>query len=231
MFDDDFFEKLPSDPSQAAFMIISAFYVFNDEYPQMNQKIHVYETYLDFFAIIQSMLDILDVQYEMPTLSASKNDNINIIIGFTNKAMKEISERKVGSSASNYKQRIITKFKEYHLYNFTDGDLTKIQTLLNEMREIVVSSNLFVDDHKARILNKLEGLQKELHKKMPSLDKLWGLIGDMRVALGKFGEDAKPFVDRISEILQIVWRTQAKAEELPSASPFPLLTHEHADEE
>ena len=59
---------------------------------------------------------------------------------------------------------------------------------------------------------------------MSSLDKLWGLIGEAGVVLGKFGRDAKPFVDRIREIAQIAWRTQARAEELPSGTPLPLLS-------
>ena len=65
---------------------------------------------------------------------------------------------------------------------------------------------------------------------MSSLDKLWGLIGDVGVALGKFGKDAKPIVDRIREITMITWRTQARAEELPSATPLPLLSHSPPEE-
>jgi hypothetical protein len=55
------------------------------------------------------------------------------------------------------------------------------------------------------------------------LDRLWGLIGDAGVVLGKFGESAKPIVDRIKEIAEIVWQTQSRAEELPSGTPIPLL--------
>ena len=47
---------------------------------------------------------------------------------------------------------------------------------------------------------------------------------DAGVALGKFGIAAKPFVDRVKEIAEIVWRTQARAEELPSGTKLTLLT-------
>jgi hypothetical protein len=63
----------------------------------------------------------------------------------------------------------------------------------------------------------------ELHKKMSNLDKFWGLIGDAGVTLGKFGEEAKPFVDRIREIVDIIWRVQSIAEELPIGNSQPLL--------
>jgi hypothetical protein len=55
------------------------------------------------------------------------------------------------------------------------------------------------------------------------LDRFYGLVGDAGVLLGKFGRDAKPFVDRIREIVEIVWRAQANAEELPSSVRSPSL--------
>ncbi len=62
-----------------------------------------------------------------------------------------------------------------------------------------------------------------MHKKISDLDRFWGLIGDAGIAIGKFGENAKPIVDRIKEIADIVWRTQANAEELPTGSSIPFL--------
>ncbi|MDL2122474.1 MAG: hypothetical protein LWX51_05170 [Deltaproteobacteria bacterium] len=43
--------------------------------------------------------------------------------------------------------------------------------------------------------------------------------------MGKLGSDAKPIVDRVREISEIVWRTQARAEELSSDFPSPLIEH------
>ena len=44
------------------------------------------------------------------------------------------------------------------------------------------------------------------------------------MVLGKLGQDAKPIVDRIKEVAEIVWQTQSRAEELPSGTEIPLLT-------
>ena len=55
------------------------------------------------------------------------------------------------------------------------------------------------------------------------MDRFWGLIGDAGVVVGKLGNDAKPIVDRIREIADIVWRTQSRAEELPSGTKLPQL--------
>lgn len=108
-------------------------------------------------------------------------------------------------------------------YEFTEGDLNRIQALLNELRDLVAKADDLEPDHKQRLLKRLEHLQRELHKKTSDLSRYYGLIGEAGVALGKFGTDAKPIVDRVKEILQIVWNTQARAEELPSGTTPPLL--------
>lgn len=96
---------------------------------------------------------------------------------------------------------------------------------------MISGSNKLEDDHQRRLLAKLEKLQSELHKKVSDLDRFWGLLGEAGVVSGKLGRDAKPIVDRIREIAEIVWRTQARSEQLPSASEFPLLEkRDDADE-
>lgn len=61
---------------------------------------------------------------------------------------------------------------------------------------------------------------------MSDLVRFWGLVGDAGVVLAKLGDDAKPIVDRIREIADIVWQTQGRAEELPSGATLPQIGHE-----
>ena len=81
-----------------------------------------------------------------------------------------------------------------------------------------------VTGNKTRPMPVKPPLQKEMNKIMSSLDKLWGLVGDAGVVAGKFGKDAKPMIERIREITQIVWSVQARAEELPSNTMLPQPT-------
>jgi len=108
-------------------------------------------------------------------------------------------------------------------YEFSQGDLTRIQELVNQLRDEISASTRFEKEHQQRLLRRLEKIQSELHKKVSDLDRFWGLIGDAGVVLGKLGTDAKPLVERIKEIASIVWQTQSRAEELPSGTPTPLL--------
>lgn len=108
-------------------------------------------------------------------------------------------------------------------YEFSQGDLDRVQVLINQLRELIASAGHFEKGHQQRLLQRLERLQTEMHKKVSDLDRFWGLVGDAGVVVGKLGNDAKPIVDRIREIATIVWQTQSRAEELPSGTELPQL--------
>ena len=128
-----------------------------------------------------------------------------------------------------YKRSFERKFGKGFLYQFSDGDLKRIQTLINELREIISKTEALDEDHRSRLLKRLEKLQSELHKTVSDLDRFWGLLIEGSVVLKKIGENAKPIVDRIQEIVNIVWRVQARAEELPSNLPLELPSGEEEE--
>lgn len=90
------------------------------------------------------------------------------------------------------------------LYEFSDGDIKRIQTLINELRNLISNTKELENNHKSRLLKRLEKIQSELHKKISDIDRFWGLVGEGGVVLAKLGENAKPRVDRIREIAEIV---------------------------
>ncbi|MDH3998726.1 MAG: hypothetical protein OET90_07785, partial [Desulfuromonadales bacterium] len=134
------------------------------------------------------------------------------------KAKKIYSDNKFNTLRNKYSSIIRNSF----YYEFSQGDLDKVQKILNDLRDFISKSKLIEDGHKDRLLNRLGKLQNELHKRISTLDSLWGIIGDAGVVAGKLGKDSKPFVDRVRELSQIVWVTQARAEELPSNTPPSL---------
>jgi hypothetical protein len=166
----------------------------------------------------------------LPKVGHSNADNLKGFIqyvAFVREAIQSLIDDEIGSnkrnqflSAIDNKKKILDKG---FFYEFTDGDLKRIQQIINELRDKISESSLFEEDHRRRLLRRLESLQSEVHKKMSDIDRIWGLVGDAGVAIGKFGKDAKPFVDRIKELSQIAWKTQARAEQLPSSSVNPLL--------
>ena len=139
---------------------------------------------------------------------------------------KELESQALEIKSSRFRELLENRF----LYEFTEGDLKRIQTLINELRENIKDSSHLDNEHRARLLRRLERVQSELHKKVSDLDRFWGLIGDAGVIFGKLGKDAKPLIDRIKEISEITWSTQSRAEELPHDSKIPLLSNDTSED-
>jgi|ERR1035437_3872263 hypothetical protein len=227
MISDNFFK---SENEGFITQVLSACMIYsnwNSSFPA-EEEINNYIEYVDAYAALEAYLLMNDYDFKKIEFSEVLENNLTAIQSFfitikeifKNKYNARIAESTINDARNKYKQQFDMGF----LYRFSDGDITRIQELLNELRNMISTSTDFEAKHKERLLSRLEGLQKELHKKMSSLDKFWGLVGDAGVVIGKFGRDAKPFVDRIREITQIIWQIQARAEELPSNTMMPQLT-------
>lgn len=184
-----------------------------------------YQTLLEAYALINEVVaaNILPIASPGFPITGDINEdcrNVNLYITELEKhCVKEASKMKVASLQSHFKIAIGAGFA----YEFSQGDLDRVQVLINQIRDLINETKGLQEDHKHRLLARLEKLQSEMHKKVSDLDRFWGLIGDAGVVLGKLGKDAKPIVDRIKEVADIVWQTQSRAEELPSGTQIPML--------
>ncbi len=224
MFDEKYIDSLPDEPLLAISQIVN---VSLDEWantPEVHEG-NNYEYYLEAFAIVQALAqNVNDLSLDVPKLNGDTREISKQIVNFFMDVKSQIADHFVALKMAQFSNKYHAKFGNIFAYEFSEGDLNRIQDLINSLREMIVESELFEPEHKQRLLARLEKVQTEMHKKMSDLDRFWGLMGDAGVALGKFGEDAKPIVDRIREISEIVWRTQSRAEELPSDTPMGLLT-------
>jgi hypothetical protein len=233
MFNDDIFDNLPNNPLKAALFICESFHSFHYNFSSHEDRISHYNEYLEFYFAFEAYIRSSSLKLNMNPLNENtdRKENIAIISNFFSNSRNFLDKEILKIESNDIKQKYDIKFGNIFYYEFTDGDLKRIQQLINDLRDLVVASELFDANHKDRILKRLESLQRELNKRVSSIDKLWGLIGDAGVCLGKFGKDSKPFVDRILEITQIAWRTQSHSEELPSGTTLPLLTRGNKSDE
>lgn len=167
----------------------------------------------------------LEVEAPFPIATGDIDANCKILSEYLNLIKSEFEEHSIKLKVESYTNRYSTALKSSFAYEFSQGDLDRIQILVTELRQQISDNAALQDDHKSRLLKRLEHLQSELHKRVSDLDKFWGLVGDAGVVLGKLGNDAKPIVDRIREVAEIIWKTQARTEELPSSSSNPMLDH------
>jgi hypothetical protein len=187
-----------------------------------------YETLIEMYAIITGVMEA----HKLPTfflaedLTGSVSEDCSKIWGYLNHVQGKYRAESSRAKIEQYKAKFKSALNATFAYEFSQGDLEKIQLLVSELRDQISTCVELEDDHKRRLLKRLEKLQSELHKRISDLDRFWGLVGDAGVVLGKLGRDAKPIVDRITEIANIVWRTQSRSEELPTDTPRPLLLDE-----
>ena len=136
-----------------------------------------------------------------PSIGADKrNAAISTSIHEIKKGCEAINEKAlIEKLRKKFKAALGSGFK----YEFSQGDLDKVQELINQIRNEVSCCSDLDDGHKARLLKRFEALQSELHKKISDLDKFWGLIGDASIVLAKIGNNSKPIVDRVKEIADI----------------------------
>jgi hypothetical protein len=221
-----FIQEIPEDYIKGVVYIINHYdsYV---EYAGGSQDISLrdyHDEIIDYYALLEVYLENNAYKFESLELYDDMNENLKKISEFINSIRIVFEKTLTSNTISQSRDKFNRLLGKSFLYEFTTGDLNRIQELINELRSHISSSEFFTAEHKQRLLRRLEKIQSELHKKVSDLDRFWGLIGDAGVAIGKFGKDAKPIVDRIKEIADIVWRTQSKAEELPSGANIPFLT-------
>lgn len=179
-------------------------------------------------ALIESLIEAKELfsHNQIKELSGDLQSNAASLYAFIQNVKVEFEGHASQIKIDSFKSKFKIALNAGYCFEFSQGDLDRIQALINELREEISRNKILEEEHKQRLLKRLEKLQSELHKKVSDLDRFWGMIGDAGVVLRKLGEDAKPIVDRLREITEIVWRTQARTEELPSDSQNPLITDE-----
>jgi hypothetical protein len=228
--EDEFIAALPDNPIQALNAICRRYQEFDSAVPPGREPASFNE-YLRHFALVSAYIEGKGLNITVPQLEGENRDHdTGTIRAFFSEIHTFTEQRLARINLHEFKAKFANKLGTAFLYEFSEGDLNRVQQLIDELRKELNTSKLFESNHRSRLLSRLERVQSELHKKVSDLDRLWGLIGDAGVVLGKFGNDAKPFVDRVREIADIVWRTQARAEELPSGTKPPLLENKDQSE-
>ncbi len=119
-------------------------------------------------------------------------------------------------------------------YEFSKGDVVAIKQLIKDLREKIEACEELEEDHKSRVLIKLNDLDSELNLKMTKLDKAYILITEAQILIHKLGETSKPIIQIIKQIVNFAWRAEARAEglssdtylTLPEESPIEELDHD-----
>jgi hypothetical protein len=175
---------------------------------------------LGFF---QALCEVTGFDSTLPPMTGNAQIDLSALRSHFNDLRIRFTEQAATTGIKDAREKYLLELGQTFRYEFSDGDLSRIQDLLNQLRDRISTSDFFNEKHKERLLKKLEALQAELHKRMSNLDKFYALAGEGAVIMQKYGEAAKPFLDIIKAILRIAWVAQGRAEELPSNAPNILI--------
>lgn len=227
-FDEDFLKSLPDDWFYAIEKIADRFnrLIKQNSGAPLKQYDVVEETSL----LLQVFCRKNRIKRNYPMLSLASGSIQNRITNTTkfienllSDAKKIINKQSEKKKQKHYMNVFEIAFEDVFHFEFTEGDLERIQQLINELRDLISKAEELKPKHKQRLLNKLENVQKEFHKTMSTLDLSLGAIIETGVALGQFGKDVKPLTDRIGELASIILSAQKRAYGLPSSLTFKLL--------
>lgn len=216
-------ENIQGDPVQAAFLACE--HVLKAVEDGVGWGPTKHEILMEGYALIEAMENagLIKCFAESGNIEGDRNHACTTIAVYLTEVMQELEEQLSNHKLESLKKKFAGLISNAFAYEFTEGDVNRIQKLINELRQLIADNDELEDQHKRRLLKRLEKLQSEMHKKMSDLDHFYGLTVEGSVMLKKVGGNLKPIVDRITEITKITWATQSRAEDLPSGSEPPLL--------
>jgi len=213
MFDDEFFNTLPSDPIVAAHKISNAFCIFDGGIPDRNKQ-EFLEHYLTAMGAFQAFADAYALNFDFPELSGDREHNTREIRKFFYTLRDALDAEVARLTVEEARSKFSNRFARISYFEISDDNLKKLQLLFSSIRYEVERNQSLSEDVRWRILKKLELTEAKTQRKMVDLDRLWGFMGEIRVILTGSGtansnNDTRTILDRINEIARITRIVQA----------------------
>ena len=231
MVSDKFLSELPPDPMLAlTHIVVKCEKTVAD---LQTDTVNLEAELIKLFALSETIQKkySISIVVSRPQLSQHARNNIQAIseyfAAFGGELDKINAQNLLNASLARFERELDVGFH----YEFSEGETARLQTLVNELREGIRDAKFLEEDHRRRLLARLEKLQAELHKRVPDLDIHLGTMVQIAAAIGQASEEAKPLVDRMREFLEIVAGVFRRAENLPPGPEFPLLPKSYGSDE
>jgi len=233
IFTPDFIAGLPDDPIDCALAVASTYEAWRKVNPGKTNELCMHA--IDAYACAESLAQGgwggfggISFSYVFSIVLAGIDQKFKQLTNWaaTNQEMKLANEH-YKASCEKYAQDPRNPFE----YRFDTDQLNRLQQLINEVRDELQNLENIPDNWRRRMLRRLESLQKELHERMSSLDRFWGIVGEALPVLHQLGVAAKPIVNRLREMAEIGMRVHAVFYNLPIPPGVPILPPAEDDPE
>jgi hypothetical protein len=197
---------LPADNVEALAALCTEFERFDGHARQLPEQHH---DYVEALSILKAFALARDAKLEpFPEIGPQRHQNIGKVVNYFNQLRQtvrtELSSRYSQGYFEAKTEEYMALFAKVSVYEFPEPEYKRVQDLIVELRDLIQNSSLITEDHKRRLLRRLEAMHGELHKKTGDIDRFWGFIGEAGIAMRKFGEDLAPITERVLELGGIV---------------------------
>lgn len=190
-----------------------------------SHRIDRHEDFIQCLALARAVMNKfqIDPHYGEIDLSNDAENNVVNIIQRFNEWKNIIRGRFSAKNYDDYLGKFEAEFGTGIFYEISDDDISAIQKHINKLRSLISETELLDEDHRRRLLRRLEILQAELHKRVSDYDHYYGMAVEIYVLAKKYGEGMSQILDEFKEILRIVFRSHSEREQLPAGEELPLL--------
>lgn len=198
--------NLPADNLEALAALCVEFEKLDGHARQMSEH---HDDYVEALSILRGFAMVRDAKVPtFPDLGPMRNQNISAIATYFAKLRDsvrgELSNRHARGHFETKTEEYAALFARVAVYEFSEPDFKRAQDLVNELRELIRTSTLISEEHKRRLLRRLEAMTGELRRKTNDIDRFWGFLGEAGIAMRKFGDDLAPISERVLELGGIV---------------------------
>jgi hypothetical protein len=193
---------LPSDNYEALAVLCAEFDRFDGFARQLPEH---HNDYVEALSILRGFAIARDAQLsQFPDLGSQRHQNVAKVVAYFSQlrtvVREELTHRYSQGHFDAKTEEYMALFSGAASYEFSENDFKRVQDLIVQLRDLIRGSPLISDDHKRRLLRRLEAMHGELRRKTNDIDRFWGFIGEAGIAMRKFGEDLAPISERVLEL-------------------------------
>ncbi len=200
---------------------------FDELMKRMGESLNIdmHQDFLQCLALARAIMNKfqIDPLYADIEFSDNAEHNIEKIIQRFDDWKKLIRGRFSTKNYDDYLEKFEAQFGTGFFYELSDDDIYEIQERINKLRSLISETKVLDEDHRRRLLRRLEILQAELHKRVSDFDHYYGMAVETYVLLKKYGEGMSQILNEFKGILRIVFRSHSEKEQLPAGEELPLL--------
>jgi hypothetical protein len=199
-------QGLPADNVEALAALCGEFERFDGHARQLPEH---HGDYVEALSILRGFAIAREITLEpFPEIGPQRHQNVANVAAYFSRQRDQTRTELSGRYSRGYfetkTEEYVALFSKVSVYEFSETEYKRVHELVRELRDLIRSSSLITEEHKRRLLRRLEAMHAELHKKTSDIDRFWGFIGEAGIAMRKFGEDLAPISERVLELGGIV---------------------------